>query len=449
MAEFGKLNFAVAFNPQTAFPLDARSYFDSKEAALAAAAGAAEVGSSTSTYYFGQTIVVVEGGIATSYVIQPDHSLTPLAQDKGEAVKVPVDEDLFKYAEGGKLTFNTSGAKINGYHLGINADGKLDWIQPIDAYTKSETDSKIAEEIAKVDHLSRKIVDSVEDIDVDAADALKYIYMVPNGLKEDDDKYNEYMVIELEDNVRKVEKVGDWAVDLSDYATIEKLNALTTIVNGKVDAVEGSRLMTNDEGSKLATIEEGAQVNYVKSVTAELNVDEAGKLGIAAIAQSKVTGLEAALNDKVAKVEGWTLLSPSDQEKLAKLTVGDSGNLEVSGSVNADNVKGLEDWITGKADTLTGLSENNFSDDLKTKLENLLGINSVSAEFTVAEGELQVKAIDKSKITGIEDFLAKTDFEAYRTSQETVVSNLNSALTSANEKITALEDRLTWKGITD
>ena len=29
MANFGKLNFAVAFNPQTAFPLDARYYFDS------------------------------------------------------------------------------------------------------------------------------------------------------------------------------------------------------------------------------------------------------------------------------------------------------------------------------------------------------------------------------------------------------------------------------------
>ena len=27
MADFGKLNFSVAFNPTTAFPLDARYYF--------------------------------------------------------------------------------------------------------------------------------------------------------------------------------------------------------------------------------------------------------------------------------------------------------------------------------------------------------------------------------------------------------------------------------------
>lgn len=449
MADFGKLNFAVSFNPQTAFPLDARSYFDSLEAAQTAAAGAAEVGSSTSTYYFGQTVVVVEGGIATSYVIQPDHSLTPLAQDKGEAVKVPVNTDLFKYDETGKLTLNTVGAQINGYYLGINADGKLDWVAPINAYTKGETDEKIAQEIAKVDHLSRKIVNSFEDIDADAEDALKYIYMVPNGLQEDDDKYNEYMVIEVE-GVRKVEKVGDWAVDLSGYVTTEDFNELKTTVKGKVDALEGSRLMTNSEGTKLATVKENAEPNYVKSVTTELNVDEEGKLGVTAIAQSKVIGLEDALKKKVDSVEGWTLLSPSDQTKLAKLTVGDSGSLEVSGSVNAENVKGLEDWITGKAATVPGLSENNFSNDLKAKLEAALSISSVSTEFEVSpEGQLSVKAIDKAKITGINELLAKTDFETYKVEQTQTVNTLNQKLTAANDQLAALEDRLAWKGIAD
>ena len=46
MANFGQLNFAVSFNPTTAFPLDARSYFDSLSEAQAAAATAEEVGSS-------------------------------------------------------------------------------------------------------------------------------------------------------------------------------------------------------------------------------------------------------------------------------------------------------------------------------------------------------------------------------------------------------------------
>lgn len=75
MANFGQLNFAVSFKPTTAFPLDARSYFDSLSEAQAAAATAEEVGSSNSVYYIGQTLVVVENGAATPYTIQPDKTL--------------------------------------------------------------------------------------------------------------------------------------------------------------------------------------------------------------------------------------------------------------------------------------------------------------------------------------------------------------------------------------
>ena len=79
MAEFGKLNFSVSFNPTKAFPLDARYYFDSKSAAEAAAASAVEVGSSEGVYHYGMNLVVVEDGTATMYMIQPNKTLTKLA----------------------------------------------------------------------------------------------------------------------------------------------------------------------------------------------------------------------------------------------------------------------------------------------------------------------------------------------------------------------------------
>lgn len=75
MADFGKLNFATAFAPSSAFPLDARSYFESLAAAEAAAAMAVEVGSADSVYHFGETLSVVENGKADFYVIQPDKTL--------------------------------------------------------------------------------------------------------------------------------------------------------------------------------------------------------------------------------------------------------------------------------------------------------------------------------------------------------------------------------------
>jgi hypothetical protein len=110
--------------------------------------------------------------------------------------------------------------------------------------------------------------------------------MVPNSESKTGDSYDEYMVVN-----GALEKVGDWAVDLSDYAKGSDLTALknlvgtlpstataTTIVGyideaitdlglsdelaKKVDKVEGKGLSTNDytdtEKTKLAGIAEGA-----------------------------------------------------------------------------------------------------------------------------------------------------------------------------------------------
>lgn len=78
MANFGKMNFSVALNPTSGFPLDARSYFESLAAAQAAAAQAREAGNTESVYYYGQHLAVVENGVASMYIIQPDNTLKPV-----------------------------------------------------------------------------------------------------------------------------------------------------------------------------------------------------------------------------------------------------------------------------------------------------------------------------------------------------------------------------------
>ena len=64
---------------------------------------------------------------------------------------------------------------------------------------------------------------STGDIDLKAADAAQYIYMVPKGTAGTSDKYDEYMVI---DGV--LEKMGDWKVDLSGYVQKEAGKGLST-----------------------------------------------------------------------------------------------------------------------------------------------------------------------------------------------------------------------------
>ena len=104
MADFGKINRSAAFNPTSAFPLDARSYFESYAAALAAAAEAEAVGSTNTVYHYGQKLLVYEGGACTWYTIQPGGTLK--AEGSGEGGTLPELDDTLKIDSEGKLGVN-------------------------------------------------------------------------------------------------------------------------------------------------------------------------------------------------------------------------------------------------------------------------------------------------------------------------------------------------------
>lgn len=75
---------------------------------------------------------------------------------------------------------------------------------------KQQAEAAAAAAVAASAHLKRKIVDSVEDIDLTALDADQYVYLVPGEKPEEGNLYDEYMLL---DGV--VEQVGK--VDLSGY----------------------------------------------------------------------------------------------------------------------------------------------------------------------------------------------------------------------------------------
>ena len=130
MAEFGKLNFSVSFNPTSGFPIDARYYFDTLSAAQEAAAAAVEVGSSDGTYFYGMNLVVVESGEATMYVIQPNKTLkavgtTPVGDNKSIVVS-PEGTIALKGIEDAET----------GMYPAVGADGSIEW----KAFDTSTTD---------------------------------------------------------------------------------------------------------------------------------------------------------------------------------------------------------------------------------------------------------------------------------------------------------------------
>lgn len=425
------MSFAKSFARLNGQPLDKSEIWYSLAEAQAYAA--------TDAAYVGQILAVIDAENNTV-------SFHGIQNANGELVEVGsgnVDEvvSLVENLEAKIGAEATEDSEATGLYklladLASNVDTK---VNAEDVYTKDETDLAIESAIAQLDHLKRKIVNSLDEINVNDEDAHLYIYMVPTGLQYEDDKYDEYIVIN-----KTIEKVGSWEVNLDNYATKDDLNE-------KVNKDENARLMTIVEGEKLAAIEAGAQVNLFDNVSEHFNIDN-NQLNLNDLPISKITNLQDLLNKKVNAQDGYTLLSPDDQKKLAALVVGDDNNLEISGKVNADNVDGLAEWLNKNAGNIVGLSEKNLTEELYTKLDESIFISSVDTEqLNVSNGHLSVLAIDKSKVTGLEDALNakanQVDLVNLSTTVDDLAKSLNNYVSKAtyDEDIAEIRDILTWK----
>ena len=228
-----------------------------------------------------------------------------------------------------------------------------------DVYNQAETEALIAEAVAAADHLQRKIVASYTDIQTfidekGATEAAKYIFMVPEAdSTADGNVYEEYMVIG-----GVIEVVGKWATDLSDYVTSESLE----------ETLEG--YVTT---GALTT----ALTPYAKE--ADLNSLE-----------GSVANLEAAITGKVDKIEGHSLISQEDLDKLHNLSV--SGEENYVKSVTADFAVSASGELSLNKDALD-LSNNDDFKELSGNLATLEGnIGTINSNLTALETSIGTNA---------------------------------------------------------
>lgn len=434
---FGKANRSIAFDPTSAFPLDARSYFEKMSDAEAAAASAKEVGSTDSVYYYGQTLVVVENNVATLYIIQPNQTLIPIGGDL-ESASIQVDPKQFIF-ENGVLSLQNFKSAQEGQIPTVGPNGVLTWVTP-NTYTKTEIDARLA----SLGHLNRVItsLEEIETIYLNADDFNQYIFMVPNGFEENDDKYDEYIILEETDSegikIRYIEKVGSWEVDLKDYVKQVDLE------KSYVKQEPGARLITNQEIEQFSQGER----NFIASTTDEFIVDLSRQLSVKQIPMNKITGLPDALDNKISKQDGFGLISKEDQDKLKLLQINEDNNLEISSTVHADNIKGLEDWISRRANSLVGLSQNNISNEFYTQLTQQIYIKSVnSTEFNIANNHLEINKVPLLKVQGLKEAL---DLKASSIAVENMQHSMALFQTDLNNSITRienLENSLVWKDL--
>ena len=497
--DFGVLDFAVGINRLTAFPLDPKSYFESYDAAVAAAATAEPAGSTNTVYYYGNPVVVVENGKAKIYQIQPDKTLSGVGEE------IVINENVFTKDAEGKLSLYGFATAVAGAQLTVGADGKLSWVKPdtttvdglstkvatletnignlqteigkkansedvynktdidgklttvageiakkanaADVYTKDEADLAIDAAVAGASHLTRQIVTAQElaaFIANPATASDNVIYMQKFSSGEGKDNYKEYMRFGAEGSY-SIELIGDTSVDLTDYAKTADINtalesyakttvtdnlatqieanataisqkADTTVVetlSGKVDKNIGDiTALTEAVNEKANQNDLAALTTTVEGHTADLATltnTVAGKADASAVTElttkvtkntNDLTTLTTTVDGKVDKVTSevdgkqvaWTLLSPTNKTKLDNLVLNEDGTVGISGSVAAEKVTGLADWVTGQRDSTPGL----LSVADEAKLDG------------IAEGA-QVNVIEAIKLAGQTENLAIID----------------------------------------
>lgn len=219
----------------------------------------ADADASTGRLYLGAKEIVCDGNdvnVATALANLTDVKL-PNPVRQGQVLVYHIGEDG-EYWTAAEATATGSTEEIWASLDALTSDLE-------DTNTRIDTleagiDKKIADAVAQADHLTRIIVDSLDAIDLETANK-NAIYMVKNG-----DKYDEYMVVD-----GKLERLGDWDVDLSGYYTSKEVD------------------------DKLAALELGDK-NFIKSVTSDFAVSAVGELSLNTLPQSKIEGLQTVIS---------------------------------------------------------------------------------------------------------------------------------------------------------
>lgn len=424
---FGTLDFAVAFNRQTAFPLDAKSYFESLEAAQTAAASAQEAGSSETTYYYGQQIAVVESGKATLYVIQPDKTLKEVGGN------ILIDENAFVKGEDGKLSLLGFADAVGGAQLVKTEDGKVSWVKPdtttveglstaIESLKTTVGDDKsglvkqVADNKAAIDTLNGastvegsvayQIAQVVAGAD-ESFDTLKEIADWITTHKTDAASMNSQINTNKDDIAALKTKVGETSVadqiaaalkdgESDKYALADELST----ANGKITALQG-------------LVGETAVATQISdAIDGALKVDGAEKYALASHTHeiANVTGLQAILDGKAAASDVEALQSTVDG---LEAKAHEHANKTVLDAITEDKVSA---WDAAQANVIESIKLNgaaiapaadkSVNIAIPAATAEALGLVKVDGESIVAtDGVISVNAISTDKLVQGSDTL--------------------------------------------
>ena len=438
--DFGKLNFAVGFNRTSAFPLDANSYFENYNDAVAAAAGAAEVGSADSAYYVGQLIIVKDAEVGVGlYQINAGKTLTKFGQASS------ADELAEKVS-----ALETRCATIEGKLILATADKEgLMSKEDFAKLTGIEAGAQVNKiESVKVNGEALEIADKAVNIDLSAyaktADVNTELSKKVNAVEGKGLSTNDYDAAAVAE-VAKIKDKADASTvtDLAGKVTknTEDIAKINTDLEGLTGAMHFIGTSTADPAGEGGAVVEGHETfkagdvclfgnkeyvyNDVTGKWVELGdegshatkgyVDEAKQAAIEAANAATDTKLEAYSNTTV--VEG--LIATAKGEAVTE--AGTAGDGKIAEALKAyTTTESLTTELGKKVDKVTGKSL--VDDTLITKMEGLkdnAAIKGVEGgiKLDAETGKISIDAatvpvIAQDKVDGLVDALATKKDEA-------------------------------------
>ena len=415
---FGTLDFAVAFNRQTAFPLDAKSYFESLELATAAAASAQEAGSSETTYYYGQQIAVVESGKATLYVIQPDKTLKEVGGN------ILIDENAFVKGEDGKLSLLGFADAVGGAQLVKTEDGKISWVKP-DTTTVEGLSTAIESLKTVVGDDTKGLVKQVAENkaaidtlngDKNVSGSVAYqIAQIVAGADESFDTLKEiaeWITTHKTDAATMNAQINTNKDDIASLKTLVGSTAVATQIANAIDtalkdggtdkyALAADLTSLSNEVSDIKS--KLGETSVAEQIEAALKVDGAEKYALASHTHeiANVTGLQAILDGKA---------TASDVEALESTVSGLSAkahqhtNMTILDTISEEKVA---DWDSAQANVIEIIKANGTaltigadkSVNIPAATASALGLAQADGDTIEANnGVFSVKSVGISKV---------------------------------------------------
>lgn len=190
------------------------------------------------------------------------------------------------------------------------------------------------------------------------------------------------------------------------------LNSVVALIKSQLGEPDLSNLVTKEElellSTQISTLEDSIDNKVDKVIYQVPIIDENGD-----------PVLDDNNNPTYREVEG-TLVTPEDREKLNALVLDEDGSgVEISGTVNAENVEGLGTWITTHGNIyIKNLNEDNLSN---TVLDKLNYITSVTDNLIVIDGKLDLSksTLDtlSSIVNGDFNFIKTVNTDIFKVSE--------------------------------